>query len=146
VHMADHGGGTSPNGGVYAAVAKKLDAKYASQGIHVFYADHPYTTARDAFTKYLKDKGYPDSAHAGIPDTSELLANEDGTWVRKDKIAIANGTPIVDGKPQTGSPSDPRNGIMGDARRSNADVGKVRFDMKVEYAVKQIQGFIPAKK
>jgi creatinine amidohydrolase/Fe(II)-dependent formamide hydrolase-like protein len=146
VLMADHGGGTSPNGGVYAAVAKKLDAKYAPRGIHVYYADHPYTAARDAFTKYLKDKGYPDSAHAGLPDTSELLAKEDGTWVRKDKIAVANGTPMVGGKAQVGSAADPRNGITGDARRSNAEIGKVRFDMKVDYAVKQIQSFIPPKK
>ena len=146
VLMNDHGGGSSPKGGVYAEVAKKLDAKYGPQGIHVFYADAPYTTARRDYEKYLKDKGYPESGHAGIPDTSELLATEDGTWVRKDKIAIANGTPIVDGKTMTNSPNDPKNGIVGDGRKSNAEVGKVRFDMKVDYAVKQIQGFIPPKK
>lgn len=146
VLMADHGGGTGPNGGVYAAVAKKLDAKYAPQGIHVFYADHPYTAAREAFTKYLKDKGYPDSGHAGLPDTSELMAKEDGTWVRKNLVATAVGTPMVDGKAVPNSPNDPKNGIMGDARRSNVEIGNIRFNMKVDYAVKQINSLIPPRK
>ena len=146
VLMADHGGGTGPNGGVYAAVAKKLDAKYAPQGVHVYYADHPYTAAREAFTKYLKDKGYPDSGHAGLPDTSELMAKEDGTWVRKDLVKTAVGTPMVDGKAQPGGANDPKNGIMGDARRSNVEIGNVRFNMKIDYAVKQINSLIPPKK
>ncbi|MGA8439505.1 MAG: hypothetical protein WB762_10400 [Candidatus Sulfotelmatobacter sp.] len=34
------------------------------------------------------------------------------------------------------------NGIKGDARRSTAELGKMAFDMKVEYAVKQIQEFL----
>ena len=146
VLMADHGGGTGPNGGVYAAVAKKLDTKYAPQGIRVFYADHPYTAAREAFTKYLKDNGYPDSGHAGLPDTSELMAKEDGTWVRRNLVPTAVGTPMVDGKPQPGGPNDPKNGIMGDARRSNVEIGNIRFNMKVDYAVKQINSLIPPKK
>ncbi len=146
VLMADHGGGTSPDGGVYAAVAKKLDAKYAPQGIHVFYADHPYTKAREDYTKILKERGYPDSGHAGLPDTSELMAKEDGTWVRKELLPKAVGTPMVDGKPKPGGPDDPKNGIMGDARRSNVEIGNLRFNMKVDYAVKQINSLIPPKK
>src|SRR5215217_6972874 len=35
IFMQDHGGGTN----VYGEVAKKLDAKYASQGIHVYFCD-----------------------------------------------------------------------------------------------------------
>jgi creatinine amidohydrolase/Fe(II)-dependent formamide hydrolase-like protein len=38
------------------------------------------------------------------------------------------------------------NGISGDARKSTVELGKKIFDMKVDYAVKQIQGFINAKK
>jgi len=34
------------------------------------------------------------------------------------------------------------NGITGDARRSSAELGKMLFDIKVDYAVKQIQGFV----
>jgi creatinine amidohydrolase/Fe(II)-dependent formamide hydrolase-like protein len=34
------------------------------------------------------------------------------------------------------------NGITGDARRPSAALGKMLFDMKVDYAAKQIQGFL----
>jgi creatinine amidohydrolase/Fe(II)-dependent formamide hydrolase-like protein len=145
VLMGDSGGGQGPNG-VYAEVAKKVTAKYAAQGARVHYADHPYTAAREAFTKYLKDNSYPDSGHAGLPDTSELMAKEDGTWVRKDLVKTAVGTPMVNGKAQPGGANDPKNGIMGDARRSNVEIGNVRFNMKIDYAVKQINSLIPPKK
>ena len=39
----------------------------------------------------------------------------------------------------------PKNGIMGDGRRSSAALGKRLLDLKVDYAVKQINGFIPKK-
>ena len=48
--MGDHGGG-QPN--VYGEVAKKLDAKYAPKGIHVFYCDEVYTKAQGDFDKWL---------------------------------------------------------------------------------------------
>ena len=41
-----------------------------------------------------------------------------------------------------GAPRDPGNGISGDARPSTVALGKKIFDMKVDYAVKQIQGFL----
>ena len=42
-------------------------------------------------------------------------------------------------------PNAPRvnNGIRGDARRSTEELGKKVFEMKVEYAVRQIKTFIP---
>src|SRR5687767_4147702 len=43
VLMGDHGGGQPT---VYAAVAEKLEAKYAPQGIHVIYADSVYGPAQ----------------------------------------------------------------------------------------------------
>ena len=45
--MGDHGGG-QPN--VYRDVAKKLDAKYAPQGIHVYFCDEVYTKRRRTST------------------------------------------------------------------------------------------------
>jgi creatinine amidohydrolase len=148
VLMGDSGGGQGPDG-VYAAVAKKLDTKYSAQGAHVYYADHPYTAARDAFNKYLTDKGYPVGFHGGIQDTSEMMYLEtlDGNsnWVRKDKLSITEGDPVVNGKLQAG-PNSPHNGISGDARRSTVELGKMRHEMKVDYAVKQIQGFMAAQK
>jgi creatinine amidohydrolase len=152
--MGDHGGG-QPN--VYADVAKKLDEKYAPQGIHVYYCNDVYTTANADFDKFLEANQMPVSSHAGIPDTSEMLyLDSTNTWVRRDLVATAVGTPVTRGgggrgRGQAGdsagvrgqaAPRDPGNGISGDARPSTAELGKKIFDMKVDYAVKQIQGFL----
>jgi creatinine amidohydrolase len=140
VLMGDHGGG-QPN--VYQAVAAKLDAKYAPQGIHVFYCDEVYSKRQADFDAYLKEKGYPISSHAGIPDTSEMIyLGESLGWVRMDQIPTAVGDTLPRNAPR--DPSKPRvnNGITGDARRSSAELGKMEFDMKIEYAVRQIRGFI----
>jgi creatinine amidohydrolase/Fe(II)-dependent formamide hydrolase-like protein len=150
VLMGDHGGGQGPLGpkNVYDTVAKKLDAKYAPKGIHVYYCDQVYEPANDAFDKYLESQHLPKSAHAGIPDTSEMLyLGGDKGWVRKDLIATALGDPVpADGHFPSPAEMKVKNGIMGDARASTVELGKKIFDMKVDYAVKQIQGFIkPAK-
>jgi creatinine amidohydrolase len=142
--MGDHGGG-QPN--VYAEVAKKLDEKYAPQGIHVYYCDEVYSKRQDDFDKWLAENGYPRSSHAGIPDTSEMLYLGGDTWVRKELIKTALGDPVR----EPGAPRDPNaprvnNGITGDARRSTAELGKRVFDMKVAYAVRQIQALTAATK
>jgi creatinine amidohydrolase/Fe(II)-dependent formamide hydrolase-like protein len=161
--MGDHGGGQPA---VYADLAKKLDEKYASQGIHVYYCNDVYTTANADFDKYLEQNNMPVSSHAGIPDTSEMLyLDSTDTWVRRDLIATAVGTPVTrtggrgrgqasdsaaaargsGGVRGAGAARDPGNGISGDARPSTAALGKRIFDMKVDYAVKQIQGFLKGK-
>ena len=141
VLMGDHGGG-QPN--TYADVAKKLNEKYAPQGVHVFYCDEVYTKQQNDFDKWLGDNGYPVSSHAGIPDTSEMLYLSDGTWVRTELVKDALGDPVL----PRGTPRDPNaprvnNGISGDARRSTKELGKQVFDQKVDYAVRQIRTFIP---
>jgi creatinine amidohydrolase/Fe(II)-dependent formamide hydrolase-like protein len=152
--MGDHGGG-QPN--TYQEVAKKLDEKYAPQGIHVYYCNDVYTTANGDFDKYLEANHLPVSGHAGIPDTSEMMyLDSTNTWVRRDLLSTAVGTPAARGgggrgRGQAGdsagvrvagAPRDPGNGISGDARPSTVALGKKIFDMKVDYAVKQIQGFL----
>ena len=135
VLMGDHGGGQKELG----EVAKKLDAKYAPDH-RVVFCDEVYEKAQGDFDKWLAANGYPVSSHAGIPDTSEMLyLGGDKGWVRKELIATAVGDPMR--KP--GEPRDPNakrinNGITGDARRSTAELGKKAFDMKVDYAVRQI--------
>jgi creatinine amidohydrolase len=137
VLMGDHGGGQKELG----EVAKKLDDKYAPQGIRVIFCDEVYQKAMGDFDKWLADNGYPSSSHAGIPDTSEMLyLGGDKGWVRKELIATAIGDPV---RPR-GEARDPNatrinNGITGDARRSTAELGKRFFDMKVDYAVSQIR-------
>ncbi len=137
VLMGDHGGGQTE----LAHVAKKLSDKYAGKGIRVVYCDDVYFKANADFDKWLQENGYPLSSHAGIPDTSEMLyLGGDKGWVRKEEIPKALGDPMG----ARGAARDPNakrvnNGITGDARRSTAELGKRAFDMKVDYAVRQIR-------
>ncbi|HEY7396510.1 MAG TPA: creatininase family protein [Gemmatimonadaceae bacterium] len=173
VLMGDHGSGQPT---VYRDVAAKLDAKYGPQGIHVYYCPDVYTKAGDDFDQWLEENGYPASSHAGIPDTSEMLYLGGDAWVRKELLASAVGTPVTRrapgdsaargggrgrgqgtagdstgrgagrGRGAGGDSTRVNNGISGDARRSTAELGKKLIDMKVDYAVKQIQGFLNAAK
>ncbi|HKB11435.1 MAG TPA: creatininase family protein [Vicinamibacterales bacterium] len=147
VLMGDHGGGQPQT---YADVAKKMDAKYAPQGRRVYFCDEVYAKAQGDFDKWLQSHGYPTSSHAGIPDTSTMLyLGGDKGWVRKEQIPTAEGDPVPPpGARGRGAATDPNapprknNGISGDARRSTAALGKMAFDIKIDYAVKQIQGFL----
>jgi len=142
--MGDHGGGQPQ---VYEEVAKKLDRRYRPNGIRVFYCDQVYRAANDAFDQYLAQHGYPPGLHGYLYDTSQMMyLDKDNTWVRRDLVSSAVGDPVVghtagDGKAQFG-PHSPQNGILGDARRSTAELGKRAFDMKVDYAVRQIRRFL----
>jgi creatinine amidohydrolase len=144
VFMQDHGGGSN----AYRDVATKLDAEFAPQGIHVWYADDVYVKAGDDFGKWLQDNGYPASSHGGIPDTSVMLyLGGDLGWVRVELIKTAVGDPVrARGAPRDSTTPRVNNGITGDARRSSKELGKRLFDIKVDYAVKQIQSFAATAK
>ena len=139
--MGDHAGG-QPR--VYEQVAKKLDGTL-SGGARVFYCDQVYRAANDAFDQYLAQHGYPPGLHGYLFDTSEMMyLDKDNTWVRRGLVSSAVGDSVVDGKAQFG-PHSPQNGILGDARRSAAKLGKRAFDMKVDYAVRQIRSLLPTE-
>jgi creatinine amidohydrolase/Fe(II)-dependent formamide hydrolase-like protein len=140
VLMGDHGGGQQQLG----EVAKKLSAKYMAQGVKVVFCNDVYSTANGDFDKWLQSQGYPGSSHAGIPDTSEMLyLGGDKGWVRKELVKDALGDPVLP-QGQKPDPARPRvnNGISGDGRRSTPELGRKLFDMKVDYAVKQIKSLI----
>jgi len=145
VIMGDHGGG-QPN--AYRAVVDSLEPKYAPQGIHIYFCDEVYAKAQGDFDAWLADNGFPVSAHGGIPDTSTMLyLDSANVYVRRDLLADAVGDPVT----PRGAPRDlnaPRrnNGITGDARRSSEALGKKAFDIKVDYAVRQIRGFLASQK
>lgn len=149
VLMGDHGGGQGAGDkNVYQKVATRLNERYGAKGIHVFYCDQVYMPANKAFDKLLAAEGYPPSLHGGLVDTSIMMyLDEDGTYVRKELLPTAVGIPVgADGRPQANPDPKLKNGIVGDGRRSSAELGKRAFDIKVDYAVKQIEGFIPPKK
>lgn len=137
VLMGDHGGGQSE----LQELARKLSEKHAAEGVRVVYCKDVYQKANEDFNQWLIAHGYPPSLHGGIPDTSEMLyLGGNRGWVRREQLVNSLGDPV----PRTGEKADPNakrinNGIVGDARRSTAELGKKVFDMKVDYAVKQIR-------
>ena len=138
--MGDHGGGQAQ----LKEVAEKLNARHAPNGVHVYYGDDVYVKAGADFDKWLEENGYPRSSHAGIPDTSNMIyLGADKGWVRMELVPKALGNRVLRAG-ETADPSIPRvnNGINGDGRRSSAELGKRIFDLKVEYAVKQIQRLV----
>jgi creatinine amidohydrolase/Fe(II)-dependent formamide hydrolase-like protein len=149
VLMGDHGGGQgAADKNIYNKVATRLNEKYSAQGVHVFYCDQVYMPANTAFDKEIAAEGYPPSLHGGLTDTSIMMyLDKDGTYVRKNLLSSAVGIPVgPDGRPEANADPKLKNGIVGDGRRSSAKLGKRAFDLKVDYAVKQIQGFIPPSK
>lgn len=144
VLMGDHGGGQKELG----EVARKLNEKYSPQGIRVVFCDEVYEKANGDFDKWLASNGYPPSSHAGIPDTAEMLyLGGDKGWVRKELVPAALGDPVRKrGEARDSNAPRLNNGITGDARRSTPELGKRMFDLKVEYAVNQIQRLLSGSK
>jgi len=139
--MGDHGGGQPE---VYQQVAKKLENKYAAlarrenriQDVHVYYCNDVYAMAEADFDKLLVSKKLPTSSHAGISDTSVMmyLQGKSGDYTRLDllPVAVAVSSPV---------PSD----VEGDGRQSSVELGKLAFEMKVDYAVRQIEQLTAAE-
>lgn len=149
VLMGDHGGGQPT---VYREVADSLARAYAASGVKVVYCDEVYAKAQADFDAWLVANGYPASAHGGLPDTSMMLyLDSANVYVRRDLIPTALGDPVrargaaPAGGPAAPDPSAPprlNNGITGDARRSSVALGKRAFDLKVDYAVRQIRALL----
>jgi creatinine amidohydrolase len=130
--MGDHLG----NQGPLQALAPKLDQKYRSQGVRVFYSSDAYANSDREIEAYLKEQGFPPSRHGGVADTSLLWA-VDAKYVRADKIAV--GGPV----PPAGSPLALGNvGVEGDPRRSSQELGQMFLDWKVKNAVAEIRKLI----
>jgi creatinine amidohydrolase len=125
--MGDHGGGQEE----MALAAKELNAEARANEARVLFISDLYAKSRVQMREILAKRGLPTNEdHAGIPDTSGLLALEttQGQWVRKDKIALA----------------DAKTGVQGHPEHASAELGKIYNDMKVDLAVKQIRSLLAA--
>lgn len=144
--MGDNGSGQAQLG----EAAKELDAKYSPEGKHVYHIPDAYYLAREEFAKILVQRGLPCASHAGLNDTSNMVyLGADKGWVRMELLPTAVGNYVAcPGQPvDSALAARPRvnNGINGDARKASKEIGKIIFDLKVELAAKQIQGFIAAQ-
>jgi creatinine amidohydrolase/Fe(II)-dependent formamide hydrolase-like protein len=134
VLMGDHGGGQAE----LAALARRLDRKYAPRGVHVHYCGDAYTKTRADEDAWVRSKGLPASTHGGVPDTSILMFLGGDRYVRRDQLTA--GDPVVPAERAAGRAA-PRldNGITGDPRPSTPDMGQLFFEMQVRNAVAQIR-------
>jgi creatinine amidohydrolase len=122
--IADHGGSMPPQ----AEVAERLSKEWADDGIKVISVDDYYTAAGDQQNKLLEAQGETPASigqHAGISDTSELMAVHPGGV---DLSRFAD-------RPFTLAPT----GVDGDPRRASAERGRSLLDIKVRAAVRQIR-------
>jgi creatinine amidohydrolase/Fe(II)-dependent formamide hydrolase-like protein len=139
VLMGEHGGGQEE----LADVAKRTNAKYSRQGVHVFFCGDFYEKTQNDFDQWMIANHLPLSSHGGIPDTSLMMYLGGDAWVRKDKMVP--GDPVL----RPGQQRDPKtalvnNGITGDPRPSTPEIGKRYFDLQTRNAVAQIQRLIAA--
>src|SRR5712671_7658794 len=120
--IADHGGSMK----VQAEVAARLTREWSQEGIRVLDVDDYYAAAGDLQNKFLESQGERPAAigqHAGIADTSELMA------VHPTGVDLSRHPAF--GLAETG--------VSGDPRRASVDRGKVLLDLKVQAAVRQIR-------
>jgi creatinine amidohydrolase/Fe(II)-dependent formamide hydrolase-like protein len=134
--MGDHDGNQAP----LQALAPKLDAKYRSQGVRVFYSSDAYVKSNHEIEAYLVEHGFPPSRHAGVADTSELWA-VDAKYVRPDKIVVGGPVPPGGGPLALGT-----TGVEGDPRKSSQELGKMFMEWKVKNAVAEIRKLIQNSK
>ena len=123
--MGDHGDGQS----VLGAVARELDAQWRPRGVRVFYVPDVYFKARQQAQAYEIAHGLPaHDVHAGIDDTSELMAlDAPHRWIRSDRIAASTGAQSA------------RTGVDGDPTRASAALGDIFLQYKIDDAVAQIR-------
>jgi creatinine amidohydrolase len=119
VLMGDHGGGQE----VIAAVAREFNRTQSQRGGRVVHIDDLYARSQAMADAYFRERGLDPGGHAGLLDTSELMA-VGGTrrWVRVGNL----------------SPGNSDNGVEGDPRAANAELGEILIQFKVRAALEQI--------
>jgi creatinine amidohydrolase/Fe(II)-dependent formamide hydrolase-like protein len=124
--IGDSGG----NQGGMRAVATKLNTEWKGTGVRVHFIGNYYDTAMAAQRVYITDTvkiaANQIGGHAGILDTSELLAVQPA-HVRKDKLSPTGGQ-----------------GADGNPTLATAELGRKFLQIKVDHAVKQIKASIAA--
>jgi len=126
--IADHGGSARPQ----AEVAARLTREWASDGVKVISVDDYYGAAGEEQNKLLIAAGETLKTigqHAGITDTSELMA------IHPQGVDLSRLA-------QLAFPREPT-GADGDARRATAERGRALIALKVDAAARQIRAMSP---
>ena len=118
VFLGDHGGYQREE----KAVAARLDREWAATDVRAHAVEEYYRASEAEFPQLLKSKGYPDAevgTHAGLADTSLMLA-VDPRLVRTNRL-------------------QPGEGVHGDPRRANPQLGQLGADLIVTRTVDAIR-------
>jgi creatinine amidohydrolase/Fe(II)-dependent formamide hydrolase-like protein len=127
--IGDHGGSQTAQ----AAVATKLNSEWTGQGTTVLHVANYY--ADDAQIVYLREQGETSTTiggHAGIIDTSELLA------VHPAAVDLSGLAALPSNSEPTGSSGEPK--------RASETYGTVLLDIRINAAVRQIRAALPDQK
>jgi len=128
VLLGDSGG----NQEALQSVANSLNKEWAKSNVRVHFVSEYYNER--PFRVWLQGQGEKPGdigAHAGIVDTSQLMAvNPNG--VRSDKLAAGGDRKLT--------------GVSGNPARASVAFGKKGLELKIEAAVAQIQRLIAAKR
>jgi creatinine amidohydrolase len=139
VLMGEHGGGQQE----LEDVARRTNAKYSADGVHIFFCGDFYEKSQKDFQQWLIANHLPPSSHGGISDTSLMMYLGGDAWVRKDKM-VAGDPVLLPGMTRDRQTPLVNNGIIGDPRPSTPEIGKRYFDLKTANAVAEIQMLIAA--
>ncbi len=123
-------GDSGPNQRGLQAVAALLNKEWAGSGVRVHHVSAYYRS--QAYTQWLRSQGETSEnigTHAGIEDTSELLAIHPH-YIRKDKLVPGSDFRTM--------------GVSGNPARASAAYGKQGLEFKIVAAVTQIQKLIAA--
>jgi creatinine amidohydrolase len=118
--IADHAGSLKAQ----SEVAKRLTREWAAQGVRVLDVSDYYADAAEI--AYLKNQGETEEAigqHAGIADTSELMA------IRPQGVDLAR-MPLFSPEPT---------GVSGNPARSTIERGRSLLNIKIFAAIRQIK-------
>jgi creatinine amidohydrolase/Fe(II)-dependent formamide hydrolase-like protein len=124
VLLGDHGGYQKS----LKAVADRLNREWAGTPVRVHAIGDYYRVAETTYADLLRRRGYRDDeigSHAGLADTSLALAI-DPRLVRTDRLKAGEAPGRADG-------------VIGDPRRSSAELGQLGVDATVTATVDAIR-------
>ena len=124
VFLGDHG----DNQKALNAVAHRLNREWASTPVRAHAIEAYYRAGTTAYVQALKSRGFSDKeigTHAGLADTSLALA-VDPRLVRADRL-------------EPGAKTRSDDGVLGDPRRSSAELGQLGVDAIVAATVDAVK-------
>jgi creatinine amidohydrolase/Fe(II)-dependent formamide hydrolase-like protein len=127
IFLSDHFNSQPP----LAALARKLDSVYHTQGIDVYYAADGYTNARAQIEEYIEKQQIVPGGHGGLWDVSETMAISKA-YVRPALFAMGDTTKKGNG------PLNVR-GFSGDPTKATAKLGEQFAALRVKLYVDEIR-------